>query len=438
MEGEAHYINLLKLHAGQQGIYNQFPRNNCGFRAIGRAGRRFGKTKLLETTAANWVLNGLKVGWFSPLYKYITPSFRQISRVLAPAKRSSSATALEFETVTGGIFEGWSLENEDAGRSRDYDWVIIDEGGLVLKGLGEIWETAILPTLLDRNGNAIMTGTPKGISENSFFWSVANTEKYGNWTQFHAPSYANPHLSSVALEEFKRQLSPLAYQQEILAEFVDWSGEAFFAGNNLLVENSDGSYSPATFPQRCDYVFAVIDTALKTGKENDCTAVTYFAHDKYTGHPLTVLDWDLAQIEGATLLTWLPSVFRRLEELAKDCGARTGMAGAFVEDKGSGTVLIQHAKARGWPAEAIPSKLTAIGKDERAMSVSGHVASGSVKISDQAWNKTLSVKGATRNHLWEQVTSYHLADPDAAKRADDLFDTFVYGIAISLGDNSGF
>jgi hypothetical protein len=54
------------------------------------------------------------------------------------------------------------------------------------------------------------------------------------------------------------------------------------------------------------------------------------------GIPLLILDWDIVQIEGALLETWLPTVFRRLEELARLCGARHGPLGAWIEDKNSG------------------------------------------------------------------------------------------------------
>ena len=77
------------------------------------------------------------------------------------------------------------------------------------------------------------------------------------------------------------------------------------------------------FPKRCECVFAVIDTASKTGTANDATAVTFFALDRYgSSYPLMILDWDIVQIEGALLETWLPIVFKRLEELAKICAGR--------------------------------------------------------------------------------------------------------------------
>lgn len=82
-----------------------------------------------------------------------------------------------------------------------------------------------------------------------------------------------------------------------MAEFVDWSGEAFFSREKLLVNGR-----PVPYPSHCDVVFAVIDTASKTGTDNDATAVAYFALDRLsTGAPLKILDWDVTQIEGALL-----------------------------------------------------------------------------------------------------------------------------------------
>ena len=123
------------------------------------------------------------------------------------------------------------------------------------------------------------------------------------------------------------------------------------------------------------------------------------------------IDWDIAQIEGALLETWLPSVFDALEELARLCRARNGSLGAFIEDKNSGTILLQQARRRGMPAREIESELTAMGKDERAISVSGYVHQGLIKYSDRAFNKTVIYKQRSRNHLLEQVESFRIGDP---------------------------
>jgi hypothetical protein len=137
------------------------------------------------------------------------------------------------------------------------------------------------------------------------------------------------------------------------------------------------------------------------------------------------------------LETWLPSVFRRLEELARQCRARNGSLGAFIEDKDSGTILLQQARRRRMSARSIDSKLTAMGKDERAISVSGYVHRGEVKYTQHAFNKTAIYKHKSRNHLLDQIESFRVGDKNS-DREDDLLDTFCYGIALALGDSDGF
>src|SRR5262249_22322861 len=124
-------------------------------------------------------------------------------------------------------------------------------------------------------------------------------------------------------DDLKRGNAPLVYAQEYLAEFVDWSGAAFFSREKLLVDGK-----PISYPAYADGVFAVIDTASKTGTEHDATAVTHFALDKISGGPpLLVLDWDVTQIEGDLLMNWLPGVFAHLEGLARSCNSRHGSLG---------------------------------------------------------------------------------------------------------------
>ena len=60
-----------------------------------------------------------------------------------------------------------------------------------------------------------------------------------------------------------------------------------------------------------------------------------------------------------------------------------------------------------------------------------------VKVCEPAFSKVFLFKGATRNHLLAQVCGFRIGDPDQ-KRADDLLDTFCYGIAIGLGNAEGY
>ena len=205
----------------------------------------------------------------------------------------------------------------------------------------------------------------------------------------------------------------------------------FFPLENMLERGM-----PVPMPTRCDAVYAIMDCAVKIRSDNDGTAVTYFARTKHGGIPLAIVDWDLVQIEGAFLIDWVPSVLTNLERLAKVCGARNGSVGIWIEDAASGSVLLQQCRNKH-PARAVDSRLTAMGKDQRALLASPHYHKGDVKITEEAFHKTVTYKESTKNHLISQVTNFRIGDLEAAKRADDLLDTFANGIVIGLGDLNG-
>jgi phage terminase large subunit-like protein len=185
-------------------------------------------------------------------------------------------------------------------------------------------------------------------------------------------------------------------------------------------------------------VVPVIDTALKTGKDHDGLAVTYLgvARHGQVKYSTYVLDWDYKQIEGALLADWLPTVFARCEELVVEYRCRYGAAKAQIEDKGSGTVLIQQAQNAGLPAMAIESGLTAMGKAERAFNVSNYVHAGNCKFTPHAYNKMVTFKGITKNHLLAQILNFRAGTQETA--ADDCLDTWTYALALVIGNYLGF
>jgi hypothetical protein len=442
-------ISFVELHAGQVAAYWALKPHR--FKAL-RCGRRFGKTDFAKTLIGQSLVMGQECAWFAPQHMISSEVFADLSRGLRPILDRTSRAAAVMRTRTGGRLDFWSLENPIAGRSRRYRFVVIDEAAFAKEGdnkvdgsMMELWEKSIKPTLYDYGGEALVCSNSAGKNPDNFFYNICTDRQYG-FREYHATTMDNPllpkRMQNETIEEWLarrnqfqadliRDNDPLVYAQEYLAEFVDWSGVAFFNREKLLEQGQ-----PVPYPVTCDAVFAVIDTASKTGTDHDATAVTFFASDRLRGK-LLILDWDIAQIEGAILETWLPSVFERLEELARMCHARYGYLGAWIEDKNSGTILLQQVIRRGIPAHAIDSKLTAMGKDERAISVSGYVHRGEVKYTDHAFNKTSVYKRKSRNHLLDQVESFRVGDKDS-EREDDLLDTFCYGIAIGLGNSEGF
>lgn len=219
-----------------------------------------------------------------------------------------------------------------------------------------------------------------------------------------------------------------------------WEGEvlrspagAFFREGSILVEGL-----PCDPPVGVDYVFATMDTALKSGRSHDGMGVCYWALAQ-RGQilwPLTLLDYDVQQIDGALLIEYLPSVLQRLDHYAKICRPLRGSRGVWIEDKVSGTVLLQQATMRGWPVHPIDTALTRMGKTERALNVAGYVHAEQVKICGDAYYRETTYHGETRNHLLSQVLGFSATVEDQGE--DDLLDAWSYGIAIGLGNHEGF
>lgn len=441
--GDVHFVvDAPELYEDQRAAWDYL--HDAQY-AILRCGRRYGKTAYGGNYAIDGVIQGAPVGWFAPSYKLMSEVYYDLSARLDPIKLHASKTEGVIRTVGGGRVDFWTLDNPDAGRSRKYERIVIDEGAFTNnETMMDQWEKSIEPTLADYDGRVLVCSNTNGVDQQNFLYRIspggADTPLVGTnfgrkyqFREYHAPSSRNPYLSAKFLANKKANSHPLVWQQEYLAEFVDWSGVAFFSRESLTINGE-----PVNVPERCDGVFAVIDSAAKTGKDNDGTAVMYFALTNNATYPLLILDWDITQIEGALLESWLPNVFRRLEQMARQYKARTGSLGVHIEDKSTGTVLIQQAKRKALQCFEIDSKLTAMGKDERAINASGYVYNGKVKITRPAYDKTTTYKEVHRNHALHQVTGFRVGDKDAAKRADDLLDTFTYGISIALGDPNGW
>lgn len=428
---------LPEFHPGQLRAFDIWRQNKY---VVGRCGRRWGKTDFAKTIVADYLAKGRNVGWFAPSYKIMSEAYNQLVHLLAPLILSRSKTDGVIRTTTGGRCDFWSLENERAGRSRRYHMVVCDEVAFAKANMKDIWLQAIEPTLLDfaklpYGGRCLMISNTNGIAEDNFFHIICKTQKDKyKFAEFHAPTSDNPYMPEERLAELESTKHPLVWQQEYLANFVDFSADPFFEEEKFLLDGE-----PVEYPTTCKAVFAVVDTAVKTGKEHDGTAVSFYAvmHDYFEGYALVILDWDIRQIQAALLEKWIPSVFERLEFFAKTCGAIHGSIGTYIEDASSGGILLQQCTIRQWPVSPLPEGLTAAGKDERAFNVVSPVYCGKVKFSRPAYEKTATYKETTQNHMRTQILGFRLGDKLAARRADDLLDTFTYAVAIALGDSEG-
>lgn len=228
-------------------------------------GRRSGKTRLCAKLAEDTVLLGQPVGWFAPTYKILADAWRELKIHLAPITATKNESTHTIETHSGGILECWSLDRDpDAGRSRKYARVIIDEAAKVPK-LEEAWTQAIRPTLTDLRGDAWFPSTPRGINYYKFLYDRGQDPLNADWKSWKLPTLVNTLIDPEEIEDARRDLPETVFKQEYLAEFNDFAGAVFRNINEVCI----GSPDPQGDDERHIYVFGV-----DWGKINDFTVIS--------------------------------------------------------------------------------------------------------------------------------------------------------------------
>jgi hypothetical protein len=183
-------------------------------------GRRFGKTVEGKDLAVEMMLAGYPVGWFAPEYKYLLEVWNELKFQLGSVISRSNETERRIELVTGGHIEMWSLERGNAGRSRKYARVIVDEAAMV-PGLMKKWGEDIRPTLTDLKGDAWFMSTPKGRNDFYQLWLRGQDPLDADWMSWQMPTTANPFIDPEEIESARKDMLERTFAQEHLAEFLE-------------------------------------------------------------------------------------------------------------------------------------------------------------------------------------------------------------------------
>lgn len=199
-------------------------------------GRRFGKTKFLTRRMCETLLRRKRYGYFAPSYKILLEVYEECAGrlgVVAKCNKSDKRISLPG----GGLIEFWSLDDEDAGRSRKYHEIGIDEAGLV-KDLEKRWYEAIRPTLTDYQGLAFFAGTPKGAGFFRTGFAMGQDPLNDEWRSWQMPTARNPKIEGVEgeIEAARLGMPDRAFRQEYLAEFLEDAGGVFRGVDEVVVK----------------------------------------------------------------------------------------------------------------------------------------------------------------------------------------------------------
>lgn len=268
---EAKVLSLSRMHPAQKEMRDNAKRFN-----VCCLGRRTGKTYFgLDTLIVDsrGALEGFPVAWFAPSYKYLDEVFRNAKSMLWPVKQRIDAQQHRIELIGGGSIDFWSMDDDDPARGRKYSIVIIDEADMTRR-LIDKWQRAIRPTLIDYRGSAWFFSTPRGIQDfhKLFQKGVVGSDSYdADWISWQMPSTVNPFLDPAEIEAARLELPQLVFNQEILAQFVDFGG--------TVVYRDDLRYGTPP-PLNTVTVSMGVDLAISTKTTADYTAIVVLGREK--------------------------------------------------------------------------------------------------------------------------------------------------------------
>lgn len=213
-------IRRPTLHAAQRAVVSAPARYH-----VLACGRRWGKSMLAQwLILTSAVSHHQPVAYFAPTYKLMLEVWRELVRRTRPIARRVHTAERRIELLGGGVIECWSLDNPDAGRSRRYARVVIDEAAMV-RELDYAWAAAIRPTLADLRGDAWFLSTPRG--KQAFYELFQRAASDPEWAAVQQPTSANPYIAADEIAAMRRELPAHIAAQEIDAQFIDAAGSLF-------------------------------------------------------------------------------------------------------------------------------------------------------------------------------------------------------------------
>jgi hypothetical protein len=250
-------IRLPILHPAQQQIADSTAR----FKVV-CCGRRFGKTLLAIDDVVNRLLDGQSVGYYAPTNEDLHDlAWQPLLTTIDPIVAHKNETRRKVETITGGVFRGFSMEKERPGQGRKFHHIIVDEAATVGK-LKSIFDETIRATLLDYVGSATFFSTPRGYNDFWGFYQKGSDPLQKQWAHFHFTSFDNPYMDVAELREIEAKTPLRTWQQEYLAEFTADGGAVFRGVSEVATLDPFEPYDG-------EFIFGI-----DWGRVNDFTAIS--------------------------------------------------------------------------------------------------------------------------------------------------------------------
>ena len=295
--------------------------------------RRTGKTVF----SINWAIRKLiECKLPDARVAYIMPTYKQAKRVAWTYLKTFTAPIpgmryleQELRAVFPDGREFWLLGGEDCDALRGIylDGVVCDEFAQLPPSL---WGTVLRPALADREGAALIIGTPFGMA-NQFHQFYVQAQQLPGWYRSLLTCRDTDAIKPEELEALKREMSPEEFEQEMMCSWSASVKGAFFT-KELAQAEQEGRI---------------------TRVPRDPVLPVHTSWDLGMANRTVVWLWQTVGAEiraigcRAYSSTGLPSIIADLQQLGYSWGSHYAPHDAQVRELGSGKSRMEIALALG-------------------------------------------------------------------------------------------
>ena len=234
------------------------------------AHRRAGKTVAcinhLIREAVESDKEDFRAAYIAPFYKQAKSVawdyFKYYTKVIDDVTINESELRIDFRN--GSRIQLFGADNADALRGLFFDYIVADEYG---DWKPSVWQYVIRPALADRQGKAIIIGTPKG--RNQFYETYKRATESEDWLALKVIASESGILPKSELDSLRAELTEDAWRQEMDCDF-DAAIPGAIWGRELYQAEQDGRITHVSYDD-----FVPVHTCWDLGYSDD-TAVWFY------------------------------------------------------------------------------------------------------------------------------------------------------------------
>ena len=224
----------ISLSKSQQEVYNLVQDKKYKYITVVFS-RQSGKTVLMLVLCIQWMFQkNMSIAYICRNFVLSKRLYKELIKILPKEIiKSANGTDLSIESIYGSTLNFYSAEQGASLRGQTFNYMICDEFAFHKMEQPDgthLWNDILSPTLKARGKKCIFVSTPLG--KNNIFYEMYQrglSDEFPKYASILKTIYDDGFITNDEIEEIKKSIPELSFQQEYLCEWID-DGLSFFQG----------------------------------------------------------------------------------------------------------------------------------------------------------------------------------------------------------------